>query len=164
MIRLTKIFTYEERNGKYRFLLLRDVTVDVGIELGSHDFYDARGILRVRMRGSEWTVKAGYAWDGCSPKFKIFGMWVGTPDFGYSRLASLIHDTGYQFLDVPCFPLKRHECDEIFGCTINRDGNRYKAAFVYAGAVWMFGGIHRGLATVFTARKPCTCTCEELTV
>ncbi|MBU3720750.1 MAG: hypothetical protein FGM22_08340 [Burkholderiaceae bacterium] len=150
-------FRYTADNPRYRFLLLEDVTVDTGLELGVHTFHDAAGVRRVSLCGSLWTVHAGYAWDGCSPKCRIAGRWVGTPDFEASRLASLIHDTGYQFLGTACFPLRRHDVDCLFGHIIARDGRHVAAAMVYAGAVWLFGGIHRGLGSVLTRRKKTTC-------
>lgn len=56
---------------------------------------------------SEWatvrdgvlTIRAGYAWDGCSRKWKVFGHIVGTPDGlkGQTRWASLVHDVFCQY-------------------------------------------------------------------
>ena len=45
------------------------------------------------------TIKAGYSWDGCSPKFiNICGLYIGTPDFNNkTKQASLIHDFLYQY-------------------------------------------------------------------
>ncbi len=157
MIRVLTPFSYTSENPKYRFLLLEDVVVHVGRDLGTHTFSDAQGIVRMSMCGQHWKIHAGYAWDGSSPKFRLFGRWVGTPDFEASRLASLLHDTGYQFLDCGCFPLRRREVDCLFGHTINRDGNHMLSAMVYAGAVWTFGGAHRALGTVLTKRQPCSC-------
>lgn len=157
MIRLLTAFRYTADNPKYRFLLLEDVTISTGLDLGCHTFRDAAGVRRMSMCGNHWTVHAGYAWDGCSPKARVAGRWVGTPDFEASRLASLIHDTGYQFLGVPCFPVTRHEVDFLFGHIINRDGRHTGSALVYAGAVWLFGGIHRGLGSILGRRQHCKC-------
>lgn len=157
MIRLLTPFRYAAENPRYRFLLLEDVEVDVGRELGEHIFMDAAGVVRMSMAGTRWRVHAGYAWDGCSPKWRIAGRWVGTPDFEASRLASLVHDTAYQFLSTPCFPLRRQECDCLFGHIIARDGRHVGAAMVYAGAVWLFGGIHRGIGTVLGAARKTHC-------
>ena len=157
MARLITNFRYSADNPKYRFVLLDDVTVESGLDLGCHTFHDAGGVRRVSLCGTTWTVHAGYAWDGCSPKVNLCGRWTGTPDFEASRLASLIHDTGYQFLGCKCFPVKRRDVDCLFGHLINRDGRHMGSAFVYAGAVWLFGGIHRGLSTLITRRPPCEC-------
>ena len=157
MVRLLTDFRYASDNPKYRFLLLDDVTVASGLDLGCHTFLDAAGVPRMSMCGTHWTVFAGYAWDGCSPNVRVCGRWTGTPDFEASRLASLIHDTGYQFLGCGCFPVTRHEVDCLFGHLINRGGDQTAAAMVYAGAVWLFGGIHRGVGTLLGRRKPCDC-------
>ena len=55
------------------------------------------------------TIRKGYSWDGCSPKFKIFGKIIGIPDGpmqpdGYAQTAwaSLCHDALCQFKhDIP---------------------------------------------------------------
>ncbi|MFA6281414.1 MAG: hypothetical protein WCY05_02795 [Candidatus Omnitrophota bacterium] len=61
----------------------------------------------------------GYAWDGCSPKFKIKDIYFGTPEGvlnfenGQSKTyyASLIHDVFYQFSpEIKSF-IKRKEAD-----------------------------------------------------
>lgn len=156
MVRLLTNFIFTSDNPKYRFLLEEDVTVATGLDLGCHTFFDANNVRRMSMCGTHWTVHAGYAWDGSSPKFRLAGRWVGTPD-GHSELASLVHDTGYQFLDCKCFPLRRRQVDCLFGCIINRNGDRTLHAATYAGAVWIFGGIHRALGTILTRRKPCAC-------
>lgn len=58
----------------------------------------------VEVKGGEIRVKFGYAWNGCSPKFEVLGLWVvGTPE---GRLhegqpityyASCVHDVLCQF-------------------------------------------------------------------
>lgn len=156
-MKLLTPFHYTANNPKYRFLLNEDVAIDSGIDLGGHSFCDSNGRIWCEMSGTTWKVKKGYAWDGCSPKFRVFGSWVGTPDFEASRLASLIHDTAYQFLSNSCFPLSRHECDDLFGRIINRDGNRSVSAFTYSGAVWIFGGAHKFLSGFFSSKRTPFC-------
>lgn len=89
----------------------------------------------------------GYAWDGCSPKFKIkdwyFGTWEAVINFntGQSKTyyASLIHDVFYQFAkDVRSF-IKRKEVDQEFLNILKRDGLRY--AKLYYIFVRLFGWI-----------------------
>jgi len=57
-------------------------------------------------------IKRGYSWDGCSPKFKIFGITFGTWDGRNDCLKypSLVHDILCQFPN----PLERAEIDKIF--------------------------------------------------
>ena len=68
-------------------------------------------------------ISAGYAWDGCSPKFKIGDlMLIGVPDgipdevtgLPITYYASLVHDALYQFLHDPKMPYTRAEIDEMF--------------------------------------------------
>ena len=55
---------------------------------------------------NEVRVEWGYAWDGCSPSWKICGMWFGVWDGPRGKdgrpsawLASLIHDAVCQYRD-----------------------------------------------------------------
>lgn len=45
------------------------------------------------------TVKAGYSWNGATPKFKLYGKVLSTPDGKEDQLkkATLWHDVLYQF-------------------------------------------------------------------
>ena len=89
----------------------------------------------------------GYAWDGCSPKFKIkdwyFGTWEAVLNFdtGQSKTyyASLIHDVFYQFAkDIRKF-VQRKEVDKEFYNILKKDGMRF--AKVYYIGVRIFGWI-----------------------
>lgn len=93
-------------------------------------------------------VSEGYAWDGCSPKWKIadlmlIGVPDGTidPDTGKPKTyyASLVHDALYQFLDEPDFPFTRAECDEIFHDILIDSG--FSFADLYYYVVRCFGGV-----------------------
>jgi len=79
-----------------------------------YEFRDKKKNKKLRMtisKGNIITVKAGYAWDGCTPKFSFLDLLViGTPDGILSDKtgkpkayhASLVHDVLYQFLpDLP---------------------------------------------------------------
>lgn len=68
-------------------------------------------------------VKKGYAWNGCSPKWKVLDLLFGTPEGvtiehkerkfrPITYYASCVHDALYQFKnDVP---VTRSEADELF--------------------------------------------------
>lgn len=99
-----------------------------------------RGIIRIH---------AGYAWDGCSPKFRIGNHLVGTWDgfvnkrTGLQQMyyASLVHDALYQFvIDYPGFGLTREDADDIFLTLADRDG--FPLAVPYYYAVRILGGIY----------------------
>jgi len=156
MIQRLTPFVYTE-GEKYRFRLEERMRVRLSGRwwLGSHRFADDNGRVWMSTDGREITVEPGYAWDGSSPKFRILGRWVGTPDYEGTRLASMIHDTLYQFLHAPCFPLKRSDCDRVFGEIMKSE--RFPLWWVYSGAVLTFGGIHHGAGTLFGGRRPGKC-------
>jgi len=107
-----------------------------------HDFQH-QSSLKNRAFENEWfklekngivTVKGtrykGYAWDGCSPKFKIKDVYIGTLeavlnfDTGQSKTyyASLIHDVFYQFSKEVRLFIERKEVDREFYLILKRDG------------------------------------------
>ncbi len=97
------------------------------------------------------TNKNGYAWDGCSPKWKFKDMYFGTPEAvlnyntGRSKTyyASLIHDIFYQFhSDVKDIVL-RLEVDREFYLILKRDG--FRMAKLYHWGVRTFGWIWWGI-------------------
>lgn len=94
--------------------------------------------------------KEGYAWDGCSHKFKIRDIYFGTPeavlnfDTGKSKTyyASMIHDIFYQYSkDMKSF-ITRKEVDKEFYNILSE--HNFALAKVYYGAVrllgWLFWG------------------------
>lgn len=147
MIEKLTPFVYSEGDD-WRFTL--DQTMSIRFTdawFGQHQFHDDKGILRVELLDRVVTIYAGYSWDGSSPKFKIAGKWVGTPDFEGTRLASMYHDGFYQFNHLPCHPLTRTQCDKKFGEIMKAE--KFPLWWVYCGAVLGFGGVHRGFGTVF---------------
>ena len=108
--------------------------------------------LQINAKG-EARILAGYAWDGCSPKFSVFDILIGTPDGVPNKItkkpktyyASLLHDTLYQFLDAE-LPLQRADADQIFLELLTRD--HFAPKHVYYTAVRVFGGIFRQFTRV----------------
>lgn len=99
---------------------------------------------KVTVKGAHYK---GYAWDGCSPKFKIKDVYIGALeavlnfDTGQSKTyyASLIHDVFYQFSkDIRLF-IKRKEVDREFYAILVKDGFRF--AKLYYIAVRAFGWV-----------------------
>jgi hypothetical protein len=101
----------------------------------------------VTVKGSN---KEGYAWDGCSHKFKLKDAYFGTPEAvlnaetGKSKTyyASMIHDIFYQFSkDLKLF-ITREEVDEEFYNILKE--NKFALARVYYKAVRMLGWLSWG--------------------
>ena len=112
-------------------------------------FIDGKGRRRLEIHpNGDARVLAGYAWDGCTPKFSIFDIVIGTPDGipneatkkPKAYYASLMHDALYQFLDVD-LPLSRARADRLFLEILTRD--RFAPRRIYYVAVRVFGGVFR---------------------
>ncbi len=91
----------------YKFKLIADINIydvkhDQKTLLGEWGILDSK-CLR---------IKKGYAWDGCTPKFKLFGKVFGVWDGKGNCLkyASCVHDILCQFPN----PFTRKEIDTIF--------------------------------------------------
>jgi hypothetical protein len=85
------------------------------------EFVDANGKPRMRLsRDGQITVLKGYCWDGCTPKFCVMDILIGTPEGAVLEQtgkpktwdASLVHDALCQFLPAD-LPLSQHEVDLI---------------------------------------------------
>ncbi len=112
-------------------------------------FLDSKGHKRLEIHpNGDARVLAGYAWDGCTPKFSVFDIVFGTPDgipnerTGKPKAyyASLLHDVLYQFLDAQ-LPLKRAQIDLVFLEILARDS--FAPRRVYYQAVRWFGWLFR---------------------
>ena len=122
-----------------------------------HDYRYASGI-KGRSFENEWfklepdgmvTVKGanrqGYAWDGCSPKWKCKDMFFGTPEavINYDTrqsktyYASLIHDVFYQFSKDVKGIVRRKEVDKEFRNMLK--GDTFGPAVLYYWGVRRFG-------------------------
>jgi len=101
----------------------------------------------VTIKGS---YKTGYAWDGCSPKIKLFDIYLGTPEAvlnfttGVSKThdASLVHDVFYQFSRKIKGFIKRKDVDQEFYKILT--ANHFRFAKVYYLAVRALGWIWWG--------------------
>lgn len=85
-------------------------------------FRDKDGTVRLVVETTgRITVMRGYSWNGCSPKFCVFDILIGTPDgVVHARTgkpktyyASLVHDALYQFLLLDA-SIKRRDADGFF--------------------------------------------------
>lgn len=96
----------------------------------------------ISIKNSIITIPKGYSWDGCSPKFKIFGKvfgtWDGKGDPPETYWASMVHDAIYQYKEF--YPMSRKHADLIFLKMLQ--ANNFKYAKVYYKAVRLFGWIY----------------------
>lgn len=96
------------------------------------------------------THRQGYAWDGCSPKFKIKDIYIGVPEavlnFGTGQsktyYASLVHDVFYQFSKEVSSFIKRKEVDREFHAILKRDNFRFASLYYFfvriLGWIWWY--------------------------
>lgn len=110
----------------------------------SHDYL--RGVHAehrwLSIHDGNLVVKAGYAWDGCSPCISILGLfYLGPPD-GAEHLgnpatyhASLVHDALCQYR--ASLPISKATSVGVFRELL--DKARFPLAWVYASAVDRFG-------------------------
>jgi hypothetical protein len=109
---------------------------------------DAKGREWVFLTTHTKTLRAGYRWNGNSPKIGVNlagkELWLGTPDFTRTAAASLGHDADYQFLYIPHFPIPRSLAD--LGYYHLAVQHKFALASVYYTALNYFGGAWRGTA------------------
>jgi hypothetical protein len=112
-----------------------------------HDlaFRDKQGTVRLVVETSgRITIMRGYSWNGCSPKFCVFDILIGTPDgVVHARTgrpkaycASLVHDALYQFLFLDQ-AIKRRHADRFFLRLLGE--SEFAPRYIYWLAVRAFG-------------------------
>ncbi len=135
----------------YKFRLFDDFTYATGKTFSkSVTFRDKKNIPRLHIsEDGVITIFKNYAWDGCSPKIRMFDWYyVGTPDGTMNKIkgkpktyfASLVHDALYQFMSHPEMPFKRSEMDKLFFELMRQ--SEYSLRGLYYVAVRVFGGLY----------------------
>ncbi len=110
----------KKRQGIYKFITCEDLTFkNTSIQINfTNEWLQISENGDVVVKGSNGT---GYAWDGCTPKWNIFDLFlVGTPDGRtivntgkpITYYASLIHDVLCQFHSE--IGISRKEVDKVF--------------------------------------------------
>ena len=111
-------------------------------------YYDENGNPWLTVTGNSCLIHKGYSWDGCSPKFKVFGkivgVWDGLKMFHRNVLdvdqqlkyASLVHYVFCQFADDLPDDITQAMVDELFydDCL----AVDFKLAWVYYKAVRIY--------------------------
>jgi hypothetical protein len=139
---------------KWLYVLEKDCEVDIVLPLPENfpngcafEDRDGNRWLEINAEGKPKILKK-YAWDGCTPKFAIWDIVIGTPDGipheqtlrPKAYFASLVHDVLYQFLDAG-LPIKRRVADQHFLHFLKQD--QFAPRWVYYVAVRMFGWLFR---------------------
>jgi hypothetical protein len=75
---------------KYPFLLKKLLTFEVRKLKSVDNFYTGFG----KLENGVLTIFPDYAWNGCTPKWKVWGLMIGTPEGWRSstKRASVVHD------------------------------------------------------------------------
>lgn len=143
-----------KNSERWVYTLPQDFSWEPGLAIPEDlAFRDKTGAVRLILkRSGAVTVTERYAWDGCSPKFCIFDVLLGTPDgvvdsttkLPKTYYASLIHDALYQFL-LDGLPFTRREADRCFLRLMGQTG--FAPRYLYWAAVrtfgWLFVAQHR---------------------
>lgn len=133
-----------EGGFRWRWVMLRDGHSPLLYESPSVSFHGPDGREWMRFEDGVRIVRAGYAWNGCSPKryCRLLRRWVGTPDYPATLRASRDHDADYQFAHTEHYPFDRMQADIMFRETLKTEN--FKLANAFYGAVRDFGGKHWG--------------------
>lgn len=126
----------KDGHGKYRFVTLKDIIFEIDEGLPRIKFTNM-GRVWFETGYKYYMCHAGYAWNGCTPKFgkRILGkdFWFGTPDFEETRTASLGHDIAFQFSGLLEMPITLDDATDIFRQILEQ--NRFFLTNTYHGAL-----------------------------
>ena len=124
----------------YKFKLSKDYKTDFFSDVRFENDW-------IRIRDNEIKIRKNYAWDGCTPKLKVFDLgYLGTPDGvmntdGLPLLyyPSLVHDAIYQFKGE--IGISRSQADDLFLYMALKTGFKLSRFYYYIIRAfgWMCG-------------------------
>jgi len=134
---------------KYKETKVYGLEQDYQIQTGIRGFVYAIDFVEIAEDGL-LTIKQGYSWDGCTPKFAWFDMVWGTPEGIINEqtgkpktyYASLVHDVLYQLSDFIFTPQERHITDKLFYQMLKAE--KFRAARFYFYMARIFGKYYWG--------------------
>ena len=140
--------------SQWLFVLEEDVVWQSPIKpRHAAEFSDELGRVWLRIDEEGFiTISKGYAWNGCSPRIKLFDWgYIGTPNGTRQKetgqpktyVASMIHDALYQFIDHPEMPYSRQHMDTLFLSLMGEAG--FSLRYPYYAAVRVLGGLYTRL-------------------
>jgi len=130
---------YEETTDSkvYRFVAKRIIATPLPFFHRNAVFCDGSGRIWATIEEGILYVSKDYAWNGCSPKRKVLGIWLGTPDHATNIHASLVHDVLFQFSATKHFKLSFEQVNSLFRSLMRKD--RFPLSEMYYRAVMCFG-------------------------
>jgi hypothetical protein len=137
MIKLGTDYALTTDSKVYRFITKRIIATPLQFHHADVSFHDLDGRVWASIEDSVLYIAKGYAWNGCSPKRKVLGIWVGTPDEKRNVHASLVHDVLFQFSATKHFRLTFCQVNSIFRSLMRKD--RFPLSEPYYQAVMALG-------------------------
>jgi hypothetical protein len=140
---------YVRQPGRWKLRLAADCSIDFpGYNFGNFNLYDAKGKLWAEVRGSRWTIKEGYAWDGCT----------GVPDTEATIPAGLWHDLVGQFWHTACVAavMTRKVWNQLFAEIIASRGEPIRAR-IYLAGLTLLNPPYQLIGRLFGAKPSGTC-------
>jgi hypothetical protein len=130
---------YEKTKGSrvYRFVTKKIIATPLPVYHRNAAFCDGSGRVWAKIEDGILYISKGYAWNGCSPKRKVLGVWLGTPDHPSNVHASLVHDVLFQFSATKHFYLTFEQVNGLFRSLMRKD--RFQFSEMYYQAVMGFG-------------------------
>ena len=129
----------------YKYTLERDYCFTMPTDFFgvSCQYHDDTGRVWLITQKDTCIIKAGYSWDGCSPKFNVgpivIGIWDGRGKDGEKLLkyVSLEHDVLLQFLPVGISKSQIHRCFYDYMKQL-----KFRPEILYYAGVLAWGVLH----------------------
>jgi len=119
----------------YKFILSGDLIYDIKKYYAGVDvFFYKKNKIVGHIKNGILTIFKGFAWDGCTPKIRIFGEIIGVPDFKETYIASAVHDFLIKYSDQ--HQLSREDIDNIFEYILTQE--KFALTFIYANSVHLY--------------------------
>ena len=137
MIKLGVDYEKTKDSKVYRFVTKRIIATPLPFFHRNAAFCDGSGRVWATIEEGILYISQGYAWNGCSPKQKVLGIWWGTPDTASNVHASLVHDVLFQFSATKHFKLSFEQVNILFRSLMRKD--RFPLSEMYYQAVMALG-------------------------
>lgn len=127
-------------NGIWKFKLKKNFTINLakcGIKSDDRFFYKSERYpdrFEGYISNGLLVILDGYEWDGCTPKFMLFGKVVGIPDFKKTYKPSLVHDFLIEY--CPEHTITRKQIDDLWTAMLKEE--RFKLRWLYSWGVHAF--------------------------